>query len=61
MNTMIRLCIAMLLFTITADAQRKPANYINVMSYNIRYNNTNDGENAWPNRKDNVKALGKIS
>lgn len=60
MNTMIRLCIAMLLFTITADAQRKPANYINVMSYNIRYNNTNDGENAWPNRKDNVKALVKF-
>lgn len=41
----------------TADAQRRPANYINVMSYNIRYNNANDGENAWPNRKDNVKAL----
>lgn len=60
MKTMIRLCIAMLLLTITADAQRKPANYINVMSYNIRYNNTADGENAWPNRKDNVKALVKF-
>lgn len=30
---------------------------IHVMSYNIRYNNVNDKENAWPNRKDNVKAL----
>jgi len=25
---------------------------INVMSFNIRYNNPADGENAWPNRKD---------
>jgi len=30
------------------------------MSFNIRYNNTNDGVNAWPNRKDNVKALVKF-
>lgn len=57
MKTMIKLSIAMLLLATTVDAQRKPANYINVMSYNIRYNNTQDGENAWPNRKDNVKAL----
>lgn len=26
-------------------------------TYNIRYNNSNDGENAWPNRKEEVKAL----
>ncbi|MNK13773.1 Endonuclease/Exonuclease/phosphatase family protein [compost metagenome] len=57
MKTMIKLSIAMLLLATTVDAQRKPANYINVMSYNIRYNNAQDGENAWPNRKDNVKAL----
>ncbi|TCC95788.1 endonuclease/exonuclease/phosphatase family protein [Pedobacter hiemivivus] len=57
MKIMIKLSIAMLLVVTTANAQRKPANYINVMSYNIRYNNTHDGENAWPNRKDNVKAL----
>ncbi|MCP4723867.1 MAG: endonuclease/exonuclease/phosphatase family protein [bacterium] len=25
---------------------------INVMSFNIRYNNPGDGDNAWPNRKD---------
>lgn len=30
---------------------------INIMSYNIRYNNPGDGENAWPNRKDWVKEL----
>lgn len=57
MKTMMKLFIGLLLLSVTADAQRKPANYINVMSYNIRYNNIQDGENAWPNRKDNVKAL----
>ena len=33
---------------------------INVMSYNIRLNTAGDGINAWPNRKDNVKALVKF-
>lgn len=60
MKTIIRLSMAILLLTLTANAQRKPANYINVMSYNIRYNNTQDGVNAWPLRKDNVKALVKF-
>jgi len=27
---------------------------LNVMTFNIRYNNTADGINAWPNRKDKV-------
>lgn len=57
---MIKLFAVLLVLNLTATAQRKPANYINVMSYNIRYNNTQDGENAWPNRKDNVKALVKF-
>jgi len=30
---------------------------ITVASYNLRYNTQNDGVNAWPNRKENVKAL----
>lgn len=30
---------------------------INVGSYNLRYNTPNDGVNAWPNRKENVKGL----
>jgi endonuclease/exonuclease/phosphatase family metal-dependent hydrolase len=30
---------------------------LNVMSFNIRYNNPKDGANAWPNRKQNVAAL----
>lgn len=28
-----------------------------VASFNVRYNTPNDGENAWPNRKEQVKAL----
>jgi len=30
---------------------------IQVMTFNIRYNNPNDGVNAWPNRKDAVAEL----
>jgi endonuclease/exonuclease/phosphatase family metal-dependent hydrolase len=30
---------------------------ITVATYNLRYNNPGDGINAWPNRKENVKAL----
>lgn len=30
---------------------------MNVMTYNIRYNNPGDGENAWPNRKELVCQL----
>lgn len=33
---------------------------INVVTYNVRYNNAKDGINAWPNRKDDVKALVKF-
>ncbi|MBC7416858.1 MAG: endonuclease/exonuclease/phosphatase family protein [Pedobacter sp.] len=33
---------------------------IKIITYNIRYNNPSDGINAWPNRKDNVKALVKF-
>lgn len=27
------------------------------MSFNIRYNNPNDGENSWPNRDQNVRSM----
>jgi len=30
---------------------------LNVATYNLRYNNPGDGVNAWPNRKEQVKAL----
>ncbi|RYF94207.1 MAG: endonuclease/exonuclease/phosphatase family protein [Chitinophagaceae bacterium] len=33
---------------------------LNVLTYNIRLNVASDGVNAWPNRKENVKALVKF-
>lgn len=33
------------------------SNSINVATYNLRYDTKNDGINAWPNRKENVKDL----
>jgi endonuclease/exonuclease/phosphatase family metal-dependent hydrolase len=33
------------------------ASEIKVMTYNIRYNNPGDGENAWPLRKEKVKEI----
>lgn len=39
----------------TAFSQTNPP--IIVATYNLRYNTPNDGVNAWPNRKENVKAL----
>ncbi len=35
----------------------QPNTPIRLASYNIRYNNPQDGVNAWPNRKEMVKAL----
>lgn len=32
------------------------AQHLKIITYNIRYDNPNDGENAWPNRKDFLTA-----
>lgn len=45
------------LFSVVNAQKNSP---INIMSYNIRLNVASDGVNAWPNRKDNVKALVKF-
>ncbi|NTE00053.1 endonuclease/exonuclease/phosphatase family protein [Agrobacterium tumefaciens] len=58
MKTFKILCSLLLLSTM-AFAQQKGVP-INVISYNIRYNNPDDGVNAWPNREQNVKALVKF-
>jgi len=46
-----------LTLTITRIASAQKNTTLNFASYNIRYNNKGDGINAWPNRKENVKAL----
>ena len=40
-------------FAVPVDAQEP----MRVMTYNLRYNNPDDGVNAWPNRKDAVAEM----
>lgn len=42
---------------LTAVGQEGLAQTLNAMSWNIRYNNPDDGVNAWPNRKDWVAEI----
>lgn len=43
-----------------AGAQQTTYGSLNVLTYNIRYNNPGDSINAWPNRKEWVKNLIKF-
>lgn len=56
-RTIVLLFICLSFISIASAQKNQP---INVMSYNIRLNTASDGVNAWPNRKDNVKALVKF-
>ena len=49
----------LILISVVTFAQKKGAP-INIITYNIRLNVASDGVNAWPNRKENVKALVKF-
>ncbi|RZK63358.1 MAG: endonuclease/exonuclease/phosphatase family protein [Pedobacter sp.] len=49
----------LILISVVTFAQKKGAS-INIITYNIRLNVASDGVNAWPNRKENVKALVKF-
>jgi hypothetical protein len=44
----------LILTTSMTSAHSEP---INVMSWNIRFDNPNDGVNAWPHRKDWVAEI----
>lgn len=54
-NFLLTLTLILLMFP--AFSQPREVKPMNVMSYNIRYNNPGDGVNAWPNRQDWVKEL----
>lgn len=54
-----KIIFSLLLVSTIAFAQKK-ASPIKIITYNIRLNVASDGINAWPNRKDNVKALVKF-
>ncbi|TCC87087.1 endonuclease/exonuclease/phosphatase family protein [Pedobacter frigiditerrae] len=56
-QTIMLLFICLSAVSITNAQKNQP---INIISYNIRLNVKSDGINAWPNRKDNVKALVKF-
>jgi len=55
----LKIFLIIIFSTSFAFAQKKTAP-INIITYNIRLNLASDGINAWPNRKDNVKALVKF-
>lgn len=50
-----QILVALLVLAVTG--QEALADSLNVMSWNIRYNNPDDGVNAWPNRKDWVAEI----
>lgn len=53
-----RKCIlSLLLLFIATPAFSQNDSTLNVMSFNIRYNNPADGEHSWPNRKDRVASV----
>jgi endonuclease/exonuclease/phosphatase family metal-dependent hydrolase len=55
MYKIVRVIAAMILAAAVfgcADAMCEDAAPLRVMTFNIRYNTPNDGENAWPHRKD---------
>jgi len=45
------------LISLTGLLKAQSSDPINVATYNLRFNNPADGENAWPNRKEAVKNL----
>lgn len=56
--TFLAIMVASSILTVIVQQKDKMVNQnqnaMTVMTYNIRYNNPDDGENAWPNRKDHV-------
>ncbi len=51
LRTIITTALAAAVFTASAEAT-EPYGSLRVMTFNIRYDNPGDGENAWPNRQD---------
>ena len=49
--------LALLLLFVALPAFSQNESTLNVMSFNIRYNNPADGVHAWPNRKDRVASV----
>ncbi len=54
-NYFFRLVILCALFVAGTECSFGQNETLKVLSFNIRYNNPNDGENSWPNRSERVK------
>ena len=54
-NHFFRLALLCALFTSATEYSFGQNETLKVLSFNIRYNNPNDGENSWPNRTERVK------
>ncbi len=53
--TSLTILVLLVFKSVTLDAQHKTS--FNVATFNLRFDTPNDGENAWPNRKEFVKNL----
>ena len=49
-----RLLFAFLFLLVMVNVDAQIDHYINFITYNIRYDNPNDGPNAWPERKEAI-------
>ena len=49
--------LLLFMFPTLLFAQDSVSSSLRVITFNIRYNNPNDGEHAWPNRKERVASL----
>jgi endonuclease/exonuclease/phosphatase family metal-dependent hydrolase len=54
-NNFFRIAILCILLTSSTECSFGQNEKLKVISFNIRYNNPNDGENSWPNRSERVK------
>lgn len=48
------LALGLFLAIANTTAQTKAQSNLNIMTFNIRYDNPGDGANSWPNRKENA-------
>ena len=49
--------LSLLVLIVSLPACRQLDPTLNVMSFNVRYNNPGDGEHAWTNRRDRVASV----
>ena len=54
-NYSFQLALVCILFIWAPECSFGQHGKLKVLSFNIRYNNPNDGENSWPNRSEHVK------